>query len=97
MFRPDTIVPQRVVKSSWATNTLTLKDSLELRHNDQHSNEADACFPMPIKIKFTPNKNSHYSSRFRFTCEFANTFDVVLQGEGTYEEHEHKPLNPTPK
>lgn len=93
----QSIVPQRVVKSSWMTQTLSLKDSLELRHNNQHESEADACYPMPIHIKFTPTKSVHYSSRFRFSCEFANTFDLVLQGEGTYEEHLHKPLHPKPK
>lgn len=93
----ETIVPQRVVKASWATNTLNLKDSLELRHQDQHESEADACYPMPLTVRFTPGKNAHYSSRFRFSCEFANSFDLVLQGQGTYEEHEHKPINPTPK
>jgi hypothetical protein len=30
-------------------------------------------------------------------CEYGNAFDVVLEGEGTYEEHEHKPLSPFPK
>jgi hypothetical protein len=95
--RLDSIVPQRVVKSSWATNTLTLSDSLELRHGGQHESEADACFPLPLKILFAPGSNVHYSSRFRFSCEFANSFDLVLQGAGTYEEHEHKPINPQPK
>lgn len=93
----DTIVPQRVVKSTWATNTLNLEDSLKMRYNGKLNNEADACYPMPLKIKFSPNKNKSYSSRFRFTCEFANSFDIVLQGQGTYEEHEHKPINPIPK
>ena len=96
-YRMDTIVPERVVKSSWATNTLSLQDSLEKRHENQHESEADACYPMPLSIRFKPSKNQHYSSRFRFSCEYANTFDLVLQGEGTYEEHLHKPINPTPK
>lgn len=93
----ETIVPQRVVKTSWATNTLNLKDVVDLRHHDQNESEADACFPMPINVRFSPEKNVHYSSRFRFSCEFANSFDLVLQGEGTYEEHLHQPINPIPK
>lgn len=91
------IVPERVVESSWATNTLTLRDAVDLKHNLQHQSEADACYPMPITILFKPKKNVRYCSRFRFSCEFANSFDVVLQGEGTFEEHEHKPLNPVPR
>jgi hypothetical protein len=57
----------------------------------------EALYPAPISIIFTPKKNKKYCSRFRFVCEFANGFDLVLQGEGTYEEHEHHPLNPMPR
>ena len=95
--RKDTIVPERVVKASWASNTLTMKDSLDLRHSSQHQSEADACYPLALTIKFLPNKNLHYSSRFRFTCEFGNSFDLVVQGEGTFEENMHKPIYPIPK
>jgi len=93
----ERIVPERVVESSWATNTLSLRDAVDLKHSLQHQSEADACYPMPIGILFKPKKNVRYCSRFRFSCEFANSFDVVLQGEGTFEEHEHKPLNPVPR
>lgn len=91
------IVPERLVQSSWATKTLTIRDAVDEKHRAPHQNPADACFPMPLNILFTPNRNVRYCSRFRFTCEFANSFDIVLQGEGTYEEHEHKPLNPIPR
>lgn len=94
--RADTIVEQRTVKTSWALNTLTAKDSLDLRYCGSGAAPADANYPMPLTVRFTPKKNAKYSSRFRFTCEFANTFDLVLQGEGTYEEHLHKPLRPMP-
>lgn len=101
LFRLDTIVPERLVESSWASGTLTMEDSLTLKHTAQHKkgseNTAGACYPMPITILFTPKKNVRYCSRFRFTCEFANSFDLVLQGEGTFEEHEHRPLNPVPR
>jgi hypothetical protein len=93
------IVQERLVASSWATQTLSIADNLELKHHGKGGNKvnkSEALFPMPISIKFNPRKNQRYCSRFRFSCEFANSFDVVLQGEGTYEEHEHHPLNPLP-
>eukprot|EP01033_Poteriospumella_lacustris_P001452 gene1452-1054_t len=93
----NSVVPERLVQASWATNTLTIKDAVDLKHKQQHQNEADACFPMPITIHFHPKRNVRYCSRFRFSCEFANSFDLVVQGEGTYEEHEHRPLNPIPR
>ena len=70
--------------------TMTTTTTNSTTNNDIH-------YPMPITIMFRPNKNQKYCSRFRFTCEFANSFDLVLQGEGTYEEHEHQPLNPVPR
>ena len=91
------VVPQRMIHSSWSTSTLTIKDSLDLRHKGQHKNEADAFFPMPINIKFTPKENKNYCSRFRIKCMFGNTFDVVLQGVGTYNENEHRPKTILPK
>jgi len=101
-YRADTIVPERIVQASWASSTLTIGDTLEVKHNLQHKNTttdpvAGACYPMPITIVFTPKKNVRYCSRFRFSCEFANSFDLVVQGEGTFEEHEHRPLNPVPR
>jgi hypothetical protein len=93
----DTVVPQRLVITSWAQRTLSIQDTLQNRHVEQHRSEADACFPMPITIKFVPTRNKSYSCRFRFVCEFGNTFDALLQGKGTYEEHEHKPINPIPR
>lgn len=91
------IVPERLVESSWASSTLTIKDAVDQKYRSQHQSEADACFPMPLNILFKPKKNVRYTSRFRFSCEFANTFDLVLQGEGTFEENEHRPLNPVPR
>lgn len=90
------VVPQRLVAASWATQTLTLTDALEQRHNNQHSFVADANYPLPVTIFFRPVRNVRYSSRFRFSCEFGNTFDILLEGEGTYEENLHKPLYPKP-
>jgi hypothetical protein len=79
--------------------TLTLQDTLAHRFEAAASSDtkSDALYPMPIQVAFRPRKNIRYSSRFRFTCEYGNSFDVVLQGEGTYEEHEHKPLHPFPR
>ena len=90
-------MPQRLVESSWAQNTLTFRDSLQKRHDAQQRRGAEACFPVPLVIKFNPKKNVRYSCRFRFSCEFGNSFDVLLTGQGTYEEHEHKPLSPAPR
>lgn len=93
----NVVVPQRLMESSWQSNTLTLRDSLQIRHNSQGVNASDPCFPIPLVVKFLPKKNVKYSSCFRFSCEFGNSFDVILQGSGTYEEHEHKPINPIPR
>ena len=108
LYRPPskTVVRQHVIETSWSGKTLNVTDTLRQRYErsdtisgDQNSTsaESDAKFPMPLRIKFMPKKNVRYSSRFRFVCEFGNTFDVILQGEGTYEEHEHKPLTPFPR
>ena len=51
---------------------------------------------MPINIIFKPRKNLRYCSRFRFSCQYGNDFDVILRGEGTYEEQEHEPIEPEP-
>ncbi len=45
------IVPQRLAKSSWASTTLTMRDTLEQRHNDQHQFAADALYPAPVTIR----------------------------------------------
>ena len=103
------VVDQRVVKSSWATNTISTLDTLQQRHNKHNEPDpgstlvrykdaaSNICYPMPITVKFVPKKNVKYTSRFRFICEYGNSFDLVLQGEGTYEEHEHHPLTPVPR
>lgn len=110
------MVEQRLIKSSWQTNTISVLDTLKQRHNSHAMSDIDPedlsksqtvvkfkdaaanlCYPLPITIKFTPAKNMKYSSRYRFTCEYGNSFDIVIQGEGTYEEHEHNPLTPVPR
>lgn len=90
------VVPQRLAETSWSSSTLTLKDNLNKRHDGKQAFEADANFPVPVTIQFRPSQNKKYGSRFRFTCEFGNSFDVMLFGDGTYEEHEHAPLYPKP-
>jgi hypothetical protein len=92
-----TIVDQRLVETSWAAKNLSMSDTLRQRHVERPGNESDAFFPSPIQVGFKPVKNVRYCSRFRFTCEFGNTFDIILEGKGTYEEHEHRPINPKPK
>ena len=90
------VVPQRLAETSWSSSTLTLKDNLSKRHENRQPFEADANFPSPVTIQFRPIANKRYGSRFRFTCEFGNSFDVMLYGDGTYEEHEHAPMYPKP-
>ena len=91
------VVPQRLSQTSWATETLTLKDTMDGRHDKQGQFEADARYPLPIQVQFRPKDNKVYMSRFRFNCEYGNQFDVLLYGTGTYEEHEHMPLSPKPE
>ena len=74
-----------------------MKDILESRYETSYKHAIDSKYPLPITIKYSPNKNVSYSSRYRFTCEYGNTFDVLLEAEGTFEEHEHNPLNPIPR
>ena len=78
---------------------LSIKDTMQRRFESSAASEtkSDALYPMPIQIAFKPRKNLRYNSRFRFTCEYGNAFDLILQGEGTYEENEHKPLQPFPR
>eukprot|EP00603_Paraphysomonas_imperforata_P012272 CAMPEP_0114456490 /NCGR_PEP_ID=MMETSP0104-20121206/3660_1 /TAXON_ID=37642 ORGANISM="Paraphysomonas imperforata, Strain PA2" /NCGR_SAMPLE_ID=MMETSP0104 /ASSEMBLY_ACC=CAM_ASM_000202 /LENGTH=2201 /DNA_ID=CAMNT_0001628979 /DNA_START=70 /DNA_END=6675 /DNA_ORIENTATION=- len=90
------VIEQRPVKTSWATQQLTMKDSLATRHHKSKVKEIDPIFPLPITVKFKPTKSTRYSSRFRFSCEYGNTFDVLLEGQGTFEEHEHNPKTPHP-
>ena len=90
------MVPQRLSETSWSTATLSFQDTIQKRHTQQHQTASDACYPQPVRVTFNPSKSGKYSSRFRFTCEFGNSFDVLLQGRGTFEEHEHAPLYPSP-
>jgi hypothetical protein len=91
------VIEQRPVQTSWATAKLTLQDTLIERNVSSHKHEIDARFPLPIEVSFHPTQNVRYSSRFRFVCEYGNSFDVLLEGEGTYEEHCHAPLYPVPR
>lgn len=98
IFRSEiAVIEQRPIKTSWATMKLTMNDSLVERHQSSRKNEIDARYPIPISIAFKPSRNVKYSSRFRFSCEYGNSFDVLLEGVGTFEEHEHKPLYPVPR
>ena len=95
------VVQQRLVKSSWAAGTISTIDMLNERYSVSDSTVAKGAaskisYPLPLTIAFMPKKNVKYISRFRFSCEYGNSFDIVLQGEGTFEEHEHAPLTPVP-
>ena len=43
--------------------------------------------PLPITVSFKPKRNVRYCSRFRFDVHKGEPFDVVLQGEGSFEEN----------
>lgn len=90
------MVPQRLSETSWSTSTLSFGDTVAKRHQEQHKTASDACYPQPVKVRFAPTTKGLYSSRFRFSCDFGNSFDVLLQGRGTFEEMEHAPLRPEP-
>jgi hypothetical protein len=97
MPEQDTVVSQHLVKTAWTSGTLNIRDSMQLKHDTQHATLAEPIYPLPIAIKFSPKKNVRYISRFRFTCEFGNAFDIVIQGSGTYEEHDHNPISSYPR
>ena len=42
--------------------------------------------PKPVRVTFSPKRNVRYCSRFRFDVHHGESFDVVLQGAGSYEE-----------
>jgi hypothetical protein len=92
----DCVVKQNLMESSWTKNTLSLGDSLRKRYSNDSASTADANYPAPLIIKFTPKKNVVYTSRFRFITEFGNSFDILLEANGTYEENEHKIHDPKP-
>ena len=56
---------QRLVQSSWATNTLTMKDSLKLRHNKSSNNDAETFYPVPLTVRYKIK-----SFRWRFLLQF---------------------------
>ena len=92
----EPVVPQRLSETSWSTSTLSFGDTVAKRHQEQHKTASDACYPQPVKVRFAPTTKGLYSSRFRFSCDFGNSFDVLLQGRGTFEEMDHAPLRPEP-
>ena len=42
--------------------------------------------PKPVRVTFAPKRNVRYCSRYRFNVHHGESFDVVLQGAGSYEE-----------
>ena len=57
----------------------------------QKATDHDPRVPRPITVTFRPTRNKKYCARFRFHVECGESFDVVLQGEGTYEEDTLQP------
>ena len=84
-------------KTDFGNQTPSNYNNVNNTNQSQQKMNSDVKHPTSITVKFTPRKNIRYNSRFRFVCEYGNSFDVILQGEGTYEEHEHKPLSPCPE
>ena len=95
-IKESLIISQKLTKTSWMTGKLNVMDHINDRHNTHIDNEANSIYPLPIKIEFKPKSNIRYRSRFRFVCEYGNNFDIICEGSGTYEEHEHDPKSPAP-
>ena len=72
---------QTLTELSWKGDAVTsLAQSLK---NDAAANPRA---PKPVKVTFAPKRNVRYCSRFRFDVHHGESFDVVLQGAGSYEE-----------
>ena len=72
---------QSLTELSWKGAAVTsLAQSLK---NDAAANPRA---PKPVRVTFAPKRNVRYCSRFRFDVHHGESFDVVLQGAGSYEE-----------
>ncbi|CAH0377858.1 unnamed protein product [Pelagomonas calceolata] len=72
---------QTLTELSWKGAAVTsLAQSLT---NDAAANPRA---PKPVRVTFSPKRNVRYCSRFRFDVHHGESFDVVLQGAGSYEE-----------
>ena len=72
---------QTLTELSWKGAAVTsLAQSLK---NDAAANPRA---PKPVRVTFSPKRNVRYCSRFRFDVHHGESFDVVLQGAGSYEE-----------
>ena len=80
--RNDLVKNCRVRPTHWLiyTQVTSLSQSLA---NDAAANPRA---PKPVKVTFAPKRNVRYCSRFRFDVHHGESFDVVLQGAGSYEE-----------
>ena len=76
---------------TWKTgNTSDLNIDEKLRN----LNAVNPRHPRAITVKFNPNLDRRYRSRFRFEVEEGSGFDVLLAGRGTYEENGKKAPQP---
>ena len=80
--RNDLVKNCRVHPTHWliSTQVTSLAQSLA---DDAAANPRA---PKPVKVTFAPKRNVRYCSRFRFDVHHGESFDVVLQGAGSYEE-----------
>lgn len=65
---------------SWQDHLTTLS-KLQADNEDPHHR-----FSRPVEVLFRPKLNQCYQSRFRFKVQGGEGFDVLLAGQGTYQE-----------
>ena len=51
------------------------------------SKEEEEFLPQKIQIQFKPKQNILYKSKFRFTCKNGISCDLIVKGQGSYEEN----------
>ena len=81
----DALFPQSITALSWKPNSdgetlTTLEDAL--RSQAQRNPRQ----PTPLAVTFTPTSNVRYASRFRFLVKHGVHFDVLVSGQGSYDE-----------
>ena len=60
---------------------------LSLRDAVAHSRERGGREPVAVEVRFRPTAAARYRCRFKVEVEHGEGFELVLQGEGTYDEH----------
>jgi len=68
------------------------KMDLTLDERMRKQNDLNKRQPRAVTVVFKPVLNKRYRSRFRLEVEEGSGFDILLTGEGTYEENKRKAL-----